>query len=1067
MKKRRFAVAFCVIGLFLVVEPLGAGPTIFDLLTYFGIQVVAAFGVFHKTSPPSSLDIARQAPVVTVPFTQPLSFQLSPASVTTFARDVAGEYISFQFDPATRSLLSPTANYTQWLSGGTNTVFDAPAGPPGIGLQSQSCATSAVGNDGWEGVACARSSSVSAILVAFGSAPKTLNLPVGPDVNSIFFADFNGDGKPDLAVAFDGSSSTPGGIAIFLNTGNGNFASGVFYGTTAPANQFWSGGTPATRFAVFDLNHDGVLDIATASLGGTVSVFLGQANGTFGAPTLYPVGGSGEAIAIADVNGDGNPDIVAGGTTGILLGNGNGTFHSGTPLPPDASGTLLWAFAAGDLNGDGKVDIVYADTENQVVVPLFGNGDGTFQVGQAYAVSQLPDSLILADYNNDGRLDIINGQGDARLFAPADNSSNIEILLNNGDKTFQGVPAYFALPNSEAAGGSFSIGGMAVANFGGTSPGVLASGVSGTLSLFRGDGHGGFQAPEAIHLSGGAGGIATGDFNGDGLPDAAVLSSGSGVAILRGTASGFAAPTVIPTMGTAIASGDFNGDGKIDLAVAGAGSLTILKGNGDGSFQTMGSFAVGPSPVSLSAADLNGDGNPDLVFADSGQNGGGGAVYVAINQGVGVFQTPVKVFLGLYPGFGIGDVNGDGKLDLVVAAQNGSGGNQVSWLAGSGNGTFQAPLSINGNSDVFSNTIVVEDFNGDGNADIVLPHQYGVTTFLAGNGDGTFSAETPFLTTGAPIFVQTADLNGDGKPDLIVGGFTITPMLNATAANFPCQLSSTTLQPAAAGGNITVTIASGSCALGVTNMPSWITVASTNASGVTLTIAANTGGARSANISIGSVAVTVNQAAPPACSYSLTAGGEGFTAAGGNGAVSISVNPGCPWSATSPPSWITFTSGASGSGAANFTFQASANSGGARSGTFTLAGISFSVQQEAASIPGLNFIGSMAHLAGEENWTTTFTLVDKSASPATARLSFSGDALDPTGNGPLMLPLVFPQQGAAAVLPLLGSSFDQALAGNASWIVTTGGAQTPPVLVGSAQLAATGQWTASPSSIRS
>ena len=121
--------------------------------------------------------------------------------------------------------------------------------------------------------------------------------------------------------------------------------------------------------------------------------------------------------------------------------------------------------------------------------------------------------------------------------------------------------------------------------------------------------------------------------------------------------------------------------------------------------------------------------------------------------------------------------------------------------------------------------------------------------------------------------------------------------------------------------------------------------------------------------------------------------------------------------------------------------------------------VPFNVEQEAASIPGLNFIGSLAHLAAQENWTTAFTLVDKGNSPATARLSFFGDAIDPSGNGPLAVPLVFPPPGG---LPLQAASIDRTLPANGSLIVNTAGSQTPPVLVGSLLKTASGLAPGSP-----
>ena len=190
------------------------------------------------------------------------------------------------------------------------------------------------------------------------------------------------------------------------------------------------------------------------------------------------------------------------------------------------------------------------------------------------------------------------------------------------------------------------------------------------------------------------------------------------------------------------------------------------------------------------------------------------------------------------------------------------------------------------------------------------------------------------------------------------------------------------------------------------------------------------------------------------CTYALNLGGQAFTSQGGTGSITINTQFGCPWNVGNLPASVALTSPASGTGTANVTFQVGANNGGDLSNSFTIAGQSFTVEQQASSLAGLNFVGSLAHLAAEENWTTSFTLVNKSNSGATVRLSLFGDLTDATGNGPLALPLAFSPQSLAG--PLLATTFDRTLGANASLNVSSAGSQTPPVLVGSAQLAATG-----------
>ena len=185
------------------------------------------------------------------------------------------------------------------------------------------------------------------------------------------------------------------------------------------------------------------------------------------------------------------------------------------------------------------------------------------------------------------------------------------------------------------------------------------------------------------------------------------------------------------------------------------------------------------------------------------------------------------------------------------------------------------------------------------------------------------------------------------------------------------------------------------------------------------------------------------------CPQSVSPSGQGFAAAGGTGTITVAAASGCAWSATSNVGWISFTGAGSGAGNGSISFQAVANSGPDRAGIISIGGKTVTVEQVSASIAGLGFIGSMPHLVAEENWTTTFTLVNKSTASALARFSMFGE-----GGTSLQLPLNFPQQPSAGTL--IAASLDRTLSANASLIIQSAGPQTPPVLAGSARLESTG-----------
>jgi uncharacterized protein (DUF2141 family) len=325
--------------------------------------------------------------------------------------------------------------------------------------------------------------------------------------------------------------------------------------------------------------------------------------------------------------------------------------------------------------------------------------------------------------------------------------------------------------------------------------------------------------------------VFTGDFNGDGIPDLAVAigcfnsqnCDTGGVTILLGNADGtfLQGQTYAAGLETvSITGGDFNGDGKLDLAVVNencqffncpAGEISILLGNGDGTFQNAVNFSTGIAPVAIITADLNGDGKLDLVTANncgySCNSGPGDALSVLLGNGDGTFQPSVEYHLtdlNNAVGVAAGDVNGDGKLDLVAvdycASRTCNGdGSLLSILLGNGDGTFQAPTNVP--TDNYPSAAALADINGDGKLDMVVavgglviagatrgPLDFpglsnpGYVAVLLGNGDGTFEKGVEYDTGSQPAAIAVGDFNGDGKLDVATSNLGDLSATSGTAS---------------------------------------------------------------------------------------------------------------------------------------------------------------------------------------------------------------------------------------------------------------------------------------------
>jgi hypothetical protein len=325
---------------------------------------------------------------------------------------------------------------------------------------------------------------------------------------------------------------------------------------------------------------------------------------------------------------------------------------------------LPGAVVAADFNGDHKIDIAVASMggfPNDQVVIYLNNGDGTFQPPKSFAVGTAVFAMIAGDFNGDGKIDLITGQTE---------SKDLSVLLGNGDGTFQKAVSY-------PAGGA--VGGIVAADFNGD--GKLDLAVSnqspGSLSILLGHGDGTFGAASTQSLGMALVGITAADFNGDGKLDLAIADNNSTVWLLLGAGDGtFGTPQSIALTGTlvGIASGDFNRDKHADLAVANlnAASVYVLLGKGDGTFQPATSLAAGRGAFAVTLGDFNSDGKLDIAVANNFEVPLQNDVSLLLGNGDGTFAAAIPLGAGNNAvGVVAADFTGNGKLDLAVA-NNGS-----------------------------------------------------------------------------------------------------------------------------------------------------------------------------------------------------------------------------------------------------------------------------------------------------------------------------------------------------------------------------------------------------------
>src|SRR5580765_3041087 len=589
---------------------------------------------------------------------------------------------------------------------------------------------------------------------------------LGQEPDACILGDLNRDGRPDLVVTNEYEDP----ITVILNH-NGGYDGGRDYEVDA---------TDGIEF--HDMNGDSRPDLVAAGddysndgFDAAVWVLLNRGDGTFRPKQTYETGESPVALQIADLNGGDSADVVTANTDSsgisVLLNDGQGGLRAKREFATSDYPSFV---AVADLTGDGSPDLVtIGGEEDDTVSLLVNNGDGGFRAGRDLESGRDPSDVAIGDLNGDGRRDLV----------VADSSQlAVSVLLNTMGEGRPVVAPPRAFPHAREYGAGD---GTSVAvedlNADARQDLVVTNRHERTVSVLLA-GKNGFEDAQDYDVGRSPRWAAIGDLDGDRAPDIAVVNERDDtVSILTNKGDGsFRTKRDLPTGHRPFVVGiaDLDGDGKQDIATGDAGpvnglTVSVLLNTGGGNFADRRAYRVPRAPISLAIGDVNGDGHLDLVTGNHLRL----SVTVLLNTDDGTFAKRRQYRVGRFPSsVAIGDLNGDKAPDLVVADNRDT---KLSVLLNTGDGTFGERRDYATGGDPLS--VVIADFDGDGTADLATgdPEAEAVR-IIPGKGDGTFGEFVEYPLPGGPVVLVASDLDGDGDPDLAVAlGFSIAVHLNS------------------------------------------------------------------------------------------------------------------------------------------------------------------------------------------------------------------------------------------------------------------------------------------------